>query len=61
MAIRIVIADDHTVLRLGLKTLLDMQPDMEVVGEVGEDFPEVQRPRPTKQVMSRTPYPKALA
>ena len=36
MAIRIVIADDHTVLRLGLKTLLDMQPDMQVVGEVGD-------------------------
>lgn len=36
MAIRIVIADDHSVLRLGLRTLLDMQPDMEVVGEAGD-------------------------
>jgi two-component system, NarL family, response regulator NreC len=36
LAIRIVIADDHTVLRLGLRTLLDMQPDMQVVGEAGD-------------------------
>ncbi len=31
--LRIVIADDHTVLRSGLKMLLESQPDMEVVGE----------------------------
>jgi two-component system response regulator NreC len=31
--LRIVIADDHTVLRSGLKMLLESQPDLEVVGE----------------------------
>ena len=32
-AIRVLIADDHTVYRWGLRTLLDSEPDMEVVGE----------------------------
>lgn len=31
--IRIVIADDHAVVRAGLRSLLDRQPDMRVVGE----------------------------
>jgi two-component system response regulator NreC len=33
MAIRIVIADDHQILRQGLRTLLEKEPDMEVVAE----------------------------
>lgn len=32
-AIRILIADDHAVFRWGLRTLLDSEPDLEVVGE----------------------------
>ena len=31
--IRILLADDHTVMRLGLRLLLDQQADFEVVGE----------------------------
>lgn len=31
--IRILIADDHAVVRAGIRLLLDSQPDMEVVGE----------------------------
>ncbi len=31
--IRIVIADDHAILREGIRALLQLQPDMEVVGE----------------------------
>jgi two-component system, NarL family, response regulator len=31
--IRVVVADDHALVRLGLKALIDAQPDMEVVGE----------------------------
>lgn len=31
--IRILLADDHTVMRAGLKLLLERQPDFEVVGE----------------------------
>jgi DNA-binding NarL/FixJ family response regulator len=34
--IRIVLADDHAVFRVGLRTLLDMEPDMQVVGEAGD-------------------------
>ena len=36
MSIRIVIVDDHAVVRSGLKLLLDGQDDMEVVGEAGD-------------------------
>ena len=32
-AIRVLLADDHAVLRAGLKVLLDSEPDLEVVGE----------------------------
>ncbi len=33
--IRILLVDDHTIVRLGLKTLIGDQPNMEVVGEAG--------------------------
>ena len=34
--VRILIADDHAVLRTGLRMLLDAQPDMEVIGEASD-------------------------
>jgi len=34
--IRILLADDHAVLRAGLRALLSAEPDMEVVGEAGD-------------------------
>jgi len=34
--IRIILADDHTVMRSGLKALLQQQPDFEVVGEASD-------------------------
>ena len=34
--IRILLADDHTVIRMGLKLLLERQPDFEVVGEADD-------------------------
>jgi len=34
--IRVLIADDHAVLRAGLRMLLSAQPDMEVVGEAAD-------------------------
>jgi two-component system, NarL family, response regulator NreC len=34
--IRILLADDHAVVRQGFKLILNQQPDMEVVGEAGE-------------------------
>ena len=33
MKIRILLVDDHTILRAGLKMMLNAQPDMDVVGE----------------------------
>jgi DNA-binding NarL/FixJ family response regulator len=36
MPIRILLADDHTVVRDGLRALLEKQPDMEVVGEAAD-------------------------
>ncbi|MBI4915044.1 MAG: response regulator transcription factor [Acidobacteria bacterium] len=36
MPIRILIADDHAVVRSGLKALLRADPDLEVVGEAGD-------------------------
>jgi two-component system response regulator NreC len=34
--IRILLADDHTIVRDGLRALLERQPDMEVVAEAGD-------------------------
>jgi DNA-binding NarL/FixJ family response regulator len=34
--ITIVLADDHPVVRSGLRMLLDAEPDFEVVAEVGD-------------------------
>ena len=34
--IRVLIADDHTVLRAGLSRLLNAEPDVEVIGEAGD-------------------------
>jgi len=40
---RLLIADDHGVVRGGLKLLLERQPDMEVVAEAGDGAEAVQR------------------
>jgi len=36
--IRVLIADDHTIVRSGVRLLLEAQPNMEVVGEAGDGF-----------------------
>jgi DNA-binding NarL/FixJ family response regulator len=36
MTIRVFLADDHTVVREGLRAYLDAQPDIEIVGEAGD-------------------------
>jgi two-component system response regulator NreC len=52
--IRLLIVDDHAVLRSGLRVLLNAQPDMEVVGEASdgaEAVEEAVRLRPTVVLM----------
>lgn len=39
---RVLLADDHAVLRAGLKMLINSQPDMEVVGEASDGATAVQ-------------------
>ena len=34
--IRVLLADDHAVVRQGLRTFLDLQDDIEVVAEAGD-------------------------
>jgi two-component system, NarL family, response regulator NreC len=36
VAIRILIADDHALVRAGLRAMVDAEPDLEVVGEAGD-------------------------
>ncbi len=45
MKIKIVIVDDHAVLRSGLRLLINGQSDMEVVGETGEPSAVIQEVR----------------
>ncbi|TAK21850.1 MAG: response regulator transcription factor [Chloroflexota bacterium] len=46
-AIRIVVADDHTLIRRGIVSLLGAEPDMEVVGEAGSGPEAVRQARAT--------------
>ena len=36
MSIRVLLAEDHTIVRESLRSLLEKQPDMEVVGEAND-------------------------
>jgi two-component system response regulator NreC len=45
--IRVVIADDHAILRSGLKLLVGSQEDMEVVGEAADGKQAIERVRET--------------
>lgn len=42
MAIRIVLADDHGIVRAGLRNLLNAEPDFEVVGEAADGLQTLQ-------------------
>ena len=46
--IRIVVADDHTLIRRGIVGLLDDQPDMEVVGQADDGAEALQKVRELK-------------
>lgn len=41
--IRVLLADDHAVLRSGLRALLNAEPDIEVVGEAGDGYETIHK------------------
>lgn len=41
--IKVLLADDHAILRAGLKMLLDAEPDIEVVGEAEDGLAAIQK------------------
>jgi two-component system response regulator NreC len=43
--LRLLVADDHAVLRAGLRMLLERQPDMTVVGEAGDGLEALRQAR----------------
>ncbi|WP_254510262.1 response regulator [Anatilimnocola floriformis] len=45
---RIIVADDHAVLRSGLKLLINSQPDMQIVGEAGSHDEALRKARELK-------------
>jgi two-component system response regulator NreC len=55
--IRVLLADDHTILRAGLKIMLNIQPDIEVIGEASDGkqaIAEAQRLAPDVILMDIT-------
>lgn len=48
LKIRVLIADDHQIVRQGLRTLLELQPDLAVVGEAGDGLAAVDMVRELK-------------
>ena len=47
-AVRILLADDHRIVRQGLKLLINNEPDMEVVGEAADGHAVVEQARALK-------------
>jgi DNA-binding NarL/FixJ family response regulator len=64
-AIRVLVVDDHPVVRQGLRAFLDLQPDLEVVGEAADGtacVAEAERLRPDVVVLDlRMPDADGLA
>jgi len=62
--IRVVLADDQSLIRMGLRVLLDREPDMDVVGEAGDGrgaLAVIRRTRPDVALVDiRMPGPDGL-
>ena len=41
MSVRVLLVDDHSIVRQGLKRLLEQEPDVEVVGEAADGLEAV--------------------
>jgi DNA-binding NarL/FixJ family response regulator len=77
MQVKVLLVDDHQILRQGLKTFLDMQPDIQVVGEAADgraavqlhpqvvvmdlSMPNLNGIDATAQIVSELPNAKVLA
>jgi len=48
MSIRVLLSDDHRIVREGIRVLLDKEPDIEVVGEAEDGRSTVELTRKTK-------------
>ena len=55
MTIRILIAGDHEVVRQGLRTFIEPDPESEVVGEAGDGAEAVQQARRLRRALSNSP------
>src|SRR5512135_2229917 len=54
MAVRILLADDHPVVRLGIRNLLEAEPEFEIVGEIADALqvvPQVEALQPDVLVL----------
>ncbi|MDX3658792.1 response regulator transcription factor [Streptomyces sp. ID05-26A] len=48
MTVRILLADDHALVRRGVRMILDNEPDLEVVGEAGDGAEAISRAKQDK-------------
>jgi len=51
MSIKVLLVEDHTIIRASLKALLGLQPDLELVGETGDGQEAVELAARTKPVI----------
>ncbi len=57
--IRVLIADDHTIFRAGVRLLLEAEPDVEVVGEAtnGDEAVELAQSQQPHVVLNLITFP----
>ena len=51
MTVRILIADDHKILREGLKSLLEKQPEFAVVAEAQDGLSAISEAKSTSRIL----------